>query len=130
VLICHEVVHGIDIGDYDFDHPWTPTPGQRRHALAAQLVACLASYAFVATVLHADPGLGQLALARQVVRELALQGPDVIDRAALGERVAAAVAVMCAALDAPPWRRPVTREVAVDRGGGVMCGSRCRPRCG
>jgi hypothetical protein len=120
-VICHEAAHCLDPGPYDFDHPWSVTPQQRRQALVAQLVACLSSHAFVRGVLNIAAGPGQLALAQRMVHALA-DGAKLDPGTAqdVAGRVATVTGTMRAALAAPPWTRPATREVAVDRGRGVM----------
>jgi hypothetical protein len=120
-VICHELVHCVDHGPYDFDHPWPPTRAQARNALLAQLVACLGSQEFVSTVLRVAPGRGQLALARHVVRTLD-GSPETsdFDAGEVADRVAGAVQTLNEARTAPAWRHRAAREVAVDRGAGVM----------
>jgi hypothetical protein len=120
-VITHEAAHCLDRGPYDFDHPWSTTPVERLHALTAQLVACFSSHTFTRTVLGIDPGPGQLALARVVTRQVVDAGamdqtvaPDV------GRRVTDVTQTLQEALTAPPWTHRPDREVAVDRGRGVM----------
>ncbi|MCX4749327.1 hypothetical protein OG455_28115 [Kitasatospora sp. NBC_01287] len=123
-VIAHEASHCVDPGAYDFDHPWEKTPDQVRNAVLAQLVAGLSSHGFVRAILGADPGPGQLALARHMVEVLrsspALGTFDAADAARVGSRVADVVRTLDEARTAPSWRRRPDRQVAVDRGRGVM----------
>jgi hypothetical protein len=120
-VITHEAAHCLDRGPYDFDHPWSATPAEKLQALTAQLVACFSSHTFTWGVLGIDPGPGQLALARLVTRQLA--GAGAAEQAVakdVGRRVGEVTQVLLEALEAPPWTHLPEREVAVDRGRGVM----------
>ncbi|MFD7155487.1 hypothetical protein ACFV9C_12860 [Kribbella sp. NPDC059898] len=103
-VIVHEAAHCLDQGPYDFDHPWSTTPEQRLQALTAQLVACFSSHTFTSSVLGLDPGRGQLALARQVVGQLAASGAaeQAVAQDA-GQRVGQVTQLLREALLAPPW---------------------------
>ncbi|WP_422770539.1 hypothetical protein ACN28C_28155 [Plantactinospora sp. WMMC1484] len=120
-VICHEAAHCVDEGPYDFDHPWPKTAEQRDQAVRAQLVACLSSHLFVRGELDVEPGPGQLALAGHMVRTLVNgSGLAPSDAHGIAGRVEAVTRTLRAALSAPPWVDRPTREVAVDRGRGVM----------
>ncbi|MEU0195985.1 hypothetical protein ABZ250_40250 [Streptomyces afghaniensis] len=120
-IIGHEVAHTLDPGPYDFDHPWAKTGDEVVQAQHAQLVACLSSHAFTRGVLRADPGPGQLALARYVLQVLDHLGAhrDLPDRG-IEQRVESVVGLMAEAMTAPTWEWNPEHEIAVDRGVGVM----------
>lgn len=120
-VICHEIAHALDPGPYDFDHPWAKTAEEVILAQHAQLVACLSSHAFTRGVLGANPGPGQMNLAGHVFRALDHLGARVgLPDHGIGQRVEFVVGAMSAAMTAPAWSRTPDREIAVDRGAGVM----------
>jgi hypothetical protein len=120
-LFLHEVGHCLDPGDYAFDLPWDRTLETIRGAVLAQLVACTSSHTFVAGMTGADPGPGQARVAKEMFRALESLPPGApVDLSDLVARVAACVGIMAAAAVAPPWRETEGRQVAVDRGRGVM----------
>ncbi|OPF81408.1 hypothetical protein VT50_0210070 [Streptomyces antioxidans] len=120
-IIGHEVAHALDPGPYDFDHPWAKTEEEIVQAQHAQLVACLSSHAFTRGVLGVNPGPGQLALARYVLQVLEHLGArEDLPGRGIEQRVESVVCLMAEAMTAPTWVRSPDREIAVDRGVGVM----------
>jgi hypothetical protein len=99
--LLHELAHAVDPVDHVFAHPGPPRPGERREALLAEAVACLAAEKLAARLGAGPAGGGQ---ARYLASQLHPTEPLTIDEeAVVRKRADEAVRLVTLAHEAEPW---------------------------